>query len=131
MSVYDERYRRLIEKLIQARKRLGLSQDAVARQLVLDPQRPEKRYLQSFVSKVETRERRLDAIELAEFARVYRTSVAELLGEGLGLGGAALAREGEGATGASLTGEGGPPARGPDTPPSEASPPRRRVRHRS
>ncbi len=105
MSIHDERYRRLIERLVQARKRLKLSQDAVAKRLVLDPRRPEKRYLQSFVSKVETRERRLDAIELAEFARVYSTSVSELLGETLALGGAGLACEGDLALGASVSTE--------------------------
>jgi transcriptional regulator with XRE-family HTH domain len=105
MSIHDERYRRLIERLVQARKRLKLSQDAVAKRLVLDPRRPEKRYLQSFVSKVETRERRLDAIELAEFARVYCTSVSELLGETLALGGAGLACEGDLTMGASVSTE--------------------------
>ncbi len=109
MSVHDERYRKLIEKLVQARKRLGLSQEAVARRLVLDPLRPEKRCLQSFVSKCETRERRLDAIELAEFARVYRLDIGELLGGGLPLG-AALALEGEGAGGASFSSDADAPA---------------------
>lgn len=103
MSVHDERYRRLIDKLIQIRRRLGLSQDAVARRLVLDPKQPDKRCLQSFVSKCETRERRLDAIELAEFARVYGITVGDLLGEGAALAGASFAREGDAATGVSIT----------------------------
>ncbi len=128
MSVHDERYQRLIARLIQARKRLGLSQESVARRLVLDPTRPDKRCLQSFVSKVETRERRLDAIELAEFARVYCTSVAELLGEGLAWQGASYAREGACATGASLSSDrpAEPPA--PSTP--QPSPSSRRRRRR-
>ncbi len=130
MSVHDERYQRLIERLIQARKRLGLSQETVARRLVLDPTRPDKRCLQSFVSKVETRERRLDAIELAEFARVYCTSVAELLGEGLSWQGASYAREGTHATGASLSSDrpAVPTAPAPEAPQPSSSSRRRRTR---
>jgi len=109
MSLHDERYRRLIERLVQARRRLGLSQSAVARRLMLDPQQPAKRPPQSFVSKCETRERRLDVVELADFARVYGISVGDLLGEGDLFAGATLAREGGDATGASRTTDGPAP----------------------
>ena len=36
---------------------------------------------QSYVSKCETGERRVDAVELAEFARLYARSVVWFLGE--------------------------------------------------
>lgn len=108
MSLHDERYRQVIERLVAARRRAGLSQLAVANRLVLDPKQPAKRPPQSFVSKCETRERRLDAVELADFARVYGISVGDLLGEGELLAGASLAREGGAATGASVTDEAGP-----------------------
>lgn len=103
MSLHDERYRRVIERLVEARRRLGLSQVAVASRLVLDPRQPAKRPPQSFVSKCENRERRLDAVELADFARLYGVSVIDLLGEDDVLAGASFAREGERSTGASMT----------------------------
>jgi transcriptional regulator with XRE-family HTH domain len=54
-SLYSQRYRRLLKLLVDARKDRGLSQQAVADKL----KRP-----QSFVSKYESGERRLDVIEL-------------------------------------------------------------------
>lgn len=109
MGLHEERYRRMIERLVEVRRRLGLSQATVAQQLVLDPQRPTKRPTQSFVSKCENRERRLDPVELAEFARIYGIRVADLLGEGDLPAGAALACEGHGAIGASFSAD-APPA---------------------
>lgn len=81
MVLHDERYRQVIERLVKARKQAGLSQVNVALRLPPDPRHPDKPRLQSFVSKVETRERRLDVIELADFACVYGISVSFLLGE--------------------------------------------------
>ena len=52
-----------VERLKQARLEAGLTQVEVARQL----RRP-----QSFVSKAETGERRLDIVETDELARIYR-----------------------------------------------------------
>ena len=62
-SRYSARYRRFLERLKTARVKAGLTQSQVA--VVL--RRP-----QSFVSKCESGERRVDVIELADFARVYR-----------------------------------------------------------
>lgn len=53
-SLYSERYRRLLTLLVEARHARGLSQQAVAAKL--------KRH-QSFVSKYESGERRLDVVE--------------------------------------------------------------------
>jgi DNA-binding XRE family transcriptional regulator len=55
-------YRRVLARLKSARVEAGLTQSSVARLLG----RP-----QSYVSKSETGERRLDVLELAAFARVY------------------------------------------------------------
>jgi transcriptional regulator with XRE-family HTH domain len=60
-SLYSERYRRLLKYLVAARKASGLSQQAVADKL----ERP-----QSFVSKYESGERRLDVVELLILADV-------------------------------------------------------------
>lgn len=56
------RYRAFLERLRQARRDAGLTQVDVAREL----RRP-----QSFVSKCESGERRVDVIELRELARLY------------------------------------------------------------
>jgi transcriptional regulator with XRE-family HTH domain len=60
-------YRRFLARLRDARERAGLTQVEVARRL---------RVPQSFVSKCESGERRVDVVELAQFARLYRRSVA-------------------------------------------------------
>lgn len=62
-SVHSEGYRRFLVRLRRARTEAGLTQQQVARRL----DRP-----QSFVSKIETGERRVDVVELAELARLYK-----------------------------------------------------------
>jgi len=57
-SVHTRNYRLFLELLIKARKDAGVTQEQLARRL----NRP-----QSFVSKCENGERRLDVIELLEF----------------------------------------------------------------
>jgi transcriptional regulator with XRE-family HTH domain len=54
---HDERYRRLIDRLVTHRKQAGLSQMEIAKLLGTH---------QQFVSRYETGERRLDAIELLD-----------------------------------------------------------------
>ena len=56
-SIYSARHKRLRELLSQERRRAGLTQVELSRVL----RRP-----QSFVSKIETGERRLDIVELLE-----------------------------------------------------------------
>jgi len=88
-SVYSSVYRRLLRRLQQARHQAGLTQSDVARAVG----RP-----QSFVSKCESGERRIDAVELSVFARLYAKPLAYF-----------VVAEGDGplATGASLSSEGG------------------------
>jgi len=62
MGDYREQYDAFLRRLRQARVDAGLTQEEVARRLG----RP-----QSFVSKCESGERRVDVIELSQFARVY------------------------------------------------------------
>src|SRR4030067_209586 len=63
--VYSDRYQIFLEKLRQARLEAGLTQLEVAQRLG----KP-----QSYISKCESGERRVDFIELLEFARLYRKS---------------------------------------------------------
>lgn len=65
-TIYTESYARLIGKLKQARKQAGLKQKDVARKLDRT---------QSYVSKIESGQSRLDIIQLKEIARVYKKSL--------------------------------------------------------
>jgi transcriptional regulator with XRE-family HTH domain len=66
LADYEARYKKFLEKLRHARKLAGLSQYEVAHALG----KP-----QSYVSKCETGERRIDVVELAEFASLYKQPV--------------------------------------------------------
>lgn len=59
---HPERYRRLLLRLKDARKAAGMSQETVAAALGVK---------QKYVSKIETGERRIDPLELQEFAELY------------------------------------------------------------
>lgn len=59
-SIYSADYKRLLELLVEARKQAGVTQEQLATRL----RRP-----QSFVSKVERGERRLDVIEFLRICR--------------------------------------------------------------
>lgn len=61
-SVHKPEYRQFLRRLRQARADAGLSQTAVAKAL----RRP-----QTYVSKAEIGERRLDVLEVQEFAKLY------------------------------------------------------------
>ena len=63
---HPERYRKLLERLREARKAAGLSQEAVAAALGVR---------QKYVSKIETGERRIDPVELQELADLYRKPI--------------------------------------------------------
>lgn len=65
-SNYIKDYRAFLLRLREAREDAGLKQTDVARTL----HRP-----QSFVSKCESGERRVDIVELAEFAKIYKKPI--------------------------------------------------------
>jgi transcriptional regulator with XRE-family HTH domain len=69
-SLHTARYQKLLDYLVAARKSRGLSQQAVADRL----QRP-----QSFVSKYESGERRIDVVELLTLAEVVGFDVIEVI----------------------------------------------------
>ena len=66
-SVHSEDYRKIIERLKEARFAVGLSQQDVAEKL----DKP-----QSYISKIESGERRLDVAEIKRFASVYKKDVS-------------------------------------------------------
>ena len=61
-SLHSEAYQRFLMRLRRARRAAGLTQWEVGRRLG----RP-----QSYVSKCESGERRVDVVELVEFAKLY------------------------------------------------------------
>jgi transcriptional regulator with XRE-family HTH domain len=69
-SVHDARYLQVIARIRSARKAAGFSQADLATRLG----KP-----QSFVSKVETCERRLDLIEAIDFCRALEVNLSGLL----------------------------------------------------
>ncbi|MCI0566415.1 helix-turn-helix domain-containing protein [bacterium] len=62
-SIHDKEYREIIERLKKARIEVRLSQQAVADKLG----KP-----QSYISKIESGERRLDVAEMKKFAVIYK-----------------------------------------------------------
>ena len=66
-TAYRKAYVAFRSRLKEARKLAGLTQAQVA-QLLQEPQ--------SFVSKCESGERRVDFVELKEFARLYRVPIS-------------------------------------------------------
>lgn len=62
-SVYSKDYRDIIGRLKTVRVEAGLSQQSVAEKLG----KP-----QSYISKIESGERRLDVIEIKKFAAIYK-----------------------------------------------------------
>src|SRR5258707_5588510 len=69
-SQYSARYKRFLKQLRAARGLASLTQEQVAAAL----NRP-----QSFVSKCESGERRIDVVELEDFARLYRKPISFFL----------------------------------------------------
>jgi len=69
-SPHSARYRQFLQRLREARLQAGFTQAEVAKAL----RRP-----QSFVSKCESGERRVDVVELEDFARLYRKSISFFL----------------------------------------------------
>lgn len=72
-SVYSLRYQEFLRRLKAARLEAGLTQVEVANLLDVP---------QSYVSKCESGERRVDIVELMDFAVVYQKSVLYFIDEG-------------------------------------------------
>lgn len=69
-SIYSKEYKKVLDHLKKARQEAGLKQTDIAKKLG----KP-----QSFVSKVERGERRLDVTELKQFADIYKKPLSYFL----------------------------------------------------
>ncbi len=65
-AIYSKEHRSLVEKLRTARKQAGFNQEDVARLLGVT---------QSYISKMESGQRRIDIVQLKAFARIYKRKV--------------------------------------------------------
>ncbi len=65
-EIYTNKYKKLTEKLKKAREDAGLTQVQASERLGKPL---------SYFSKIERGERRIDAVELAELARIYKKSL--------------------------------------------------------
>lgn len=66
MDIWSPEYKAFLKKLRQARKEAGLTQVQAAKKLG----KP-----QSYVSKCESGERRVDVVELRKYAKLYKKTV--------------------------------------------------------
>lgn len=66
-TIYKEEYKKIAQKLKKARQEAGLTQAQVANKL---------NESQSYISKVEAGEQRIDIIELKQFAFLYKKPVS-------------------------------------------------------
>lgn len=74
MAARDPAYRFIVKALVDGRKNAGLTQTALAERLGK---------LQSYVSKVELHERRLDVIEFGRYANAIGLDPCQMLREAL------------------------------------------------
>jgi len=68
-SIHLKQYREIIQKLKDARLASGLTQTEVALKL----KKP-----QSYVSKIERGERRIDVVELSQLLKIYKKTLPDL-----------------------------------------------------
>jgi transcriptional regulator with XRE-family HTH domain len=69
-TIYTRTHRTVVEKLIDARKKAGLNQEDVAKKLGKT---------QSYISKIESGQRRVDIVQLKELAQIYKKNPAYFL----------------------------------------------------
>ena len=65
-TIYSEDHKHIVAQLKKARKLAGLNQNQVAELLNVN---------QSFVSKIESGQYRIDVVQLKQFARIYKKSL--------------------------------------------------------
>ena len=65
-TIYSKEHRSLVERLKKARRERDLDQNAVARLLGVT---------QSYISKIESGQRRIDIVQLKRLAKVYKKKI--------------------------------------------------------
>lgn len=65
-TIFTDSHRRLVSKLVTARKRANLRQIDAAKKLGRT---------QSYISKIEAGQRRIDTVQLKEFCRIYKKKI--------------------------------------------------------
>jgi len=65
-AIYSKDHKYIVEQLKRARQEAGLEQEQVAKTL---------KKTQSYISKIESGQRRIDIITLKEFARIYKKDI--------------------------------------------------------
>ena len=65
-TIYSQEHKDIVERLKQARKEASLEQTEVAKKLGRT---------QSFISKLESGQRRIDLVQLKEFAKLYKKKI--------------------------------------------------------
>jgi transcriptional regulator with XRE-family HTH domain len=66
-AIYEEEHQKIVECLKKARVEAGLDQVAVAEKLGKT---------QSYISKIESGQRRFDVLQLKEFAKIYKKDIS-------------------------------------------------------
>ena len=69
-TIYSKEHRHLVAQLRKARLEAGLDQDEVAKLL---------KVTQSYVSKMESGQRRIDTVQLKKFAKIYKKDILYFL----------------------------------------------------
>lgn len=69
-TIYSEEHKRLVDRLIKAREEAHLGQEEVAKRLGRT---------QSYISKIESGQRRIDLIQLKDFAQIYKKPLTYFL----------------------------------------------------
>lgn len=65
-TIYSEDHTYIVERLKRARKEMELSQNTVAKLLGKS---------QSYISKIESGQRRIDIVQLKKFAKIYKKEI--------------------------------------------------------
>lgn len=65
-TIYSKEHKYIVEQLKKAREEAGLSQGEVAKLL---------RRTQSYISKIESGQRKIDVVQLKEFAKIYKKNL--------------------------------------------------------
>lgn len=66
-TIYSTAHKQLVKKLISAREGACLRQEDVAKSL---------KKTQSFISKIESGQRRIDLVQIKDFAKIYKKPVS-------------------------------------------------------